>query len=73
MVAILLFLAIIISLLYAHSHYSIDIYGIIFAYAINSFGNKYFKIFELNNTDKSMLTELSTRMLKNSNQIHPSN
>jgi membrane-associated phospholipid phosphatase len=39
---------IIISLLLAHAHYSIDILaGFLFAYAINSFGNKYLKMFKL--------------------------
>jgi len=43
-------LAIIISLLLAHAHYSIDIFGgLFFAYAIYSFGNKHFKMFELDN------------------------
>jgi membrane-associated phospholipid phosphatase len=38
----------IISLLFAHAHYSIDILaGLLFAYAINSFGNKHFKMFKL--------------------------
>jgi len=39
---------IIVSLLLAHAHYSIDILaGLLFAYAINSFGNKYLKMFKL--------------------------
>jgi len=39
---------IIISLLFAHAHYSIDILaGFLFAYAINSFGNEHLKMFKL--------------------------
>lgn len=41
-------IAVIISLFYAHAHYSIDILsGIVFAYAINSFGERYLKRFDL--------------------------
>jgi len=43
-------IAVIISLFIAHAHYSIDILsGFFFAYAINFFGNKHFKLFELDN------------------------
>jgi membrane-associated phospholipid phosphatase len=39
---------VIVSLFFAHAHYSIDILsGLIFAYAINSFGNKHLKMFKL--------------------------
>jgi membrane-associated phospholipid phosphatase len=42
---------IVISLFLAHSHYSIDILsGFIFSYAIKTFGEKYFKIFDLGNS-----------------------
>jgi len=41
---------IIISLYFAHAHYSIDILsGFFFAYAINSFGEKHLKMFDLQN------------------------
>jgi membrane-associated phospholipid phosphatase len=47
-------IAVIISLFIAHAHYSIDILsGFFFAYAINYFGNKHFKMFEL---DKKTIT-----------------
>lgn len=40
--------AVILSLFLAHAHYSIDILsGIFFAYALESFGSKYLKMFEL--------------------------
>jgi membrane-associated phospholipid phosphatase len=43
-------IAVIISLFIAHAHYSIDILsGFLYAYAINYFGNKHFKLFELDN------------------------
>jgi membrane-associated phospholipid phosphatase len=43
--------AIIVSLYFAHAHYSIDILsGFFFAYAINSFGEKYLKMFDLQNS-----------------------
>jgi membrane-associated phospholipid phosphatase len=39
---------VIISLFLSHGHYSIDILsGLFFAYAIRSFGNKYFTVFDL--------------------------
>lgn len=39
---------IIISLLFAHGHYSIDIFsGLFFAYTINSYGEKHLKMFDL--------------------------
>ncbi len=41
-------IAVIIALFLAHAHYSIDILsGIFFAYALESFGSKYLKMFEL--------------------------
>jgi membrane-associated phospholipid phosphatase len=44
---------IIITLIIAHSHYSIDILsGFFFAYAIKAFGDKYLKVFELS-TEKT--------------------
>jgi membrane-associated phospholipid phosphatase len=47
-------IGVIISLFIAHAHYSIDILsGFFFAYAINYFGNKHFKMFEL---DKKTIT-----------------
>jgi len=43
-------MTVIVMLLLTHAHYSIDILsGLLFAYAVNAFGNKYFKIFELKN------------------------
>lgn len=52
-------LAIIISLLLAHAHYSIDIFGgLLFAYAIYSFGNKHFKMFELDNINAGNIKNL---------------
>lgn len=45
-------LIIIISLFLSHSHYSIDILsGLFFAYAIRSFGNKYFTKFDQGNKE----------------------
>jgi hypothetical protein len=44
---------VIVSLFLAHSHYSIDILsGLFFAYAIRSFGNKYFIMFDLGRNEK---------------------
>jgi membrane-associated phospholipid phosphatase len=43
-------MVVIISLFFSHGHYSIDILsGLFFAYAINAFGNKYLKMFDLGN------------------------
>jgi membrane-associated phospholipid phosphatase len=42
-------IVVIISLYYAHAHYSIDILsGFLFAYAVYSFGSRHLKMFELN-------------------------
>ena len=44
---------VIISLLFAHAHYTIDILsGLLFAYALNSYGEKHLKMFELGNMNK---------------------
>lgn len=52
-------LAVIISLLLAHAHYSIDILsGLLFAYAINSFGNKHLKMFELDSKNSGNIKNL---------------
>jgi hypothetical protein len=41
-------MVVIVALLFAHSHYSIDIFsGLIFSYAINAFGEKHFLEFDL--------------------------
>ena len=54
---------IILSLFLAHGHYSIDILsGLFFAYAIRSFGDKYFKVFML--PDKKM-HDPTVQFLKN--------
>lgn len=46
-------LIVIVSLFLAHAHYSIDILsGLFFAYAINSVGQKYLKMFELSTRGK---------------------
>lgn len=43
---------IVIALLLAHAHYSIDILsGFIFAYAIKIFGDKYFNVFDIGNSN----------------------
>jgi|ERR1035437_10499257 hypothetical protein len=43
---------VILALFLAHGHYSIDILsGIFFSYAINSFGEKHFTMFDLGNND----------------------
>ena len=45
-------IAVILSLFLAHAHYSIDILsGIFFAYALESFGSKYLRMFELRETN----------------------
>jgi hypothetical protein len=45
---IIFLLIVIVTLFFAHSHYSIDILsGLFFAYAIRSFGNKYFTKFDI--------------------------
>jgi hypothetical protein len=50
---------VIISLCLSRGHYSIDIFsGIIFAYAINAFGEKHLKMFDLGN--KNDLKDLKT-------------
>jgi membrane-associated phospholipid phosphatase len=50
---------VIISLCLSRGHYSIDIFsGIIFAYAINAFGEKHLKMFDLDN--KNDLKDLKT-------------
>jgi len=49
---------IIISLLLAHAHYSIDILaGLFFAYAINSFGNNHLKMFKLDSKYQFPVTD----------------
>jgi len=49
---------IIISLLFAHAHYSIDILaGFLFAYAINSFGNEHLKMFKLDSKYQFPVTD----------------
>jgi hypothetical protein len=43
---------VIVALFFAHGHYSIDILsGIFFSYAIHSFGQKHFPMFELSKTE----------------------
>jgi hypothetical protein len=46
---------VIISLFFAHGHYSIDILsGIFFSYAIKSYGDKHFYMFDLGNAERSL-------------------
>jgi membrane-associated phospholipid phosphatase len=47
-------LIVIISLFLSHAHYSIDILsGLFFAYAINSLGEKYLKMFDISNNGRA--------------------
>lgn len=57
MIILFCLLMVILSLFYSHGHYSIDILsGIFFAYAINAFGEKHLKMFDLGSSKNKRLT-----------------